>query len=94
MEQWKQGHYSYYLVLNTPYDGLTARFDTAKARLDAVENTIHSKRFRRAAIEAFLATLAEANLVDKFDTPLWCGLVDFVTSTVRTMCGLPSKTGR
>ena len=61
------------------YDGLTARFDTAKARLDAVENTIHSKRSRRAAIEAFLATLKEANLVDTFDTALWCGLVDFVT---------------
>lgn len=61
------------------YDGLTARFDTAKARLDAVENTIHSKRSRKAAIESFLATLAEANLVDRVDTALWCGLVDFVT---------------
>ena len=61
------------------YDGLTARFDTAKARFDAVEDAIHSKQSRRATIEAFLAVLAEANLVDKFDTPLWCGLVDFVT---------------
>lgn len=61
------------------YDGLAARFDTAKARFDAVEDAIHSKRSRRATIEAFLATLAESNLVDKFDTALWCGLVDFVT---------------
>ena len=40
---------------------------------------IRSKQSRRATIEAFLATLAEANLVDTFDTALWCGLVDFVT---------------
>lgn len=61
------------------YDGLTARFNAAKARFNAVDDAIHSKQSRRATIEAFLATLAEANLVDKFDTALWCGLVDFVT---------------
>ena len=61
------------------YDGLTVRFDTAKARFDAVEDAIHGKQSRRATIETFLATLAEANLVDKFDTALWCGLVDYAT---------------
>lgn len=61
------------------YDGLTARFDIAKARHEALDETIRSKQSRRATIEAFLATLAEANLVDTFDTALWCGLVDFVT---------------
>mgnify|MGYP002516467607 FL=1 len=61
------------------YDGLTTRFNTAKVRFDAVEDAIHGKQSRRATIEAFLAALAEANLVDKFDAPLWCGLVDFVT---------------
>ena len=61
------------------YDGLTAQFDTAKARHEALDETIRSKQSRRAIIEAFLATLAEANLVDIFDTALWCGLVDFVT---------------
>ena len=61
------------------YDGLTARFNAAKARYEALDETIRSKQSRRAAIEAFLATLAEANLVDTFDTALWCGLVDFVT---------------
>ena len=61
------------------YDGLTARFDTAKARHEALDETIRSKQSRRATIETFLATLAEANLVDTFDTALWCGLVDFVT---------------
>ncbi len=61
------------------YDGLTTRFNTAKVRFDAVKDAIHGKQSRRATIEAFLAALAEANLVDKFDTALWCGLVDFVT---------------
>lgn len=61
------------------YDGLTARFDTAKARHEALDEAIRSKQSRRATIEACLATLAEANLVDTFDTALWCGLVDFVT---------------
>lgn len=61
------------------YDGLTARFDATKTRLEAVEDAIHSKQSRRSTIEAFLATLAETNLVDEFDTALWCGLVAFVT---------------
>ena len=61
------------------YDGLTERFDTAKARHEALDETIRSKQSRRATIETFLATLAEANLVDTFDTALWCGLVDFMT---------------
>ena len=61
------------------YDGLTVRFDTAKARFDAVEDAIHSKQSRRATIEAFLAALEKANLVDRFDTALWCGLVDYAT---------------
>ena len=61
------------------YDGLTARFDTAKARFAAVEDAIHSKQSRRATIEAFLAALKKANLVDRFDTALWCGLVDYAT---------------
>lgn len=61
------------------YDSLTARFDTAKARFEEIENTIADKKSRRAAIEAFLGTLAKADLMEKFDPALWCGLVDFVT---------------
>ena len=61
------------------YDGLTARFDAAKARYEALDETIRSKQSRCATIEAFLETLAQADLVDKFETSLWCGLVDFVT---------------
>ena len=47
------------------YDSLTTRFNTAKARLEE--------------IEAFLDTLAQADLMEKFDPALWCGLVDHVT---------------
>ena len=61
------------------YDGLTARFDATKTRLEAVEDAIHSKQSRRAKIEAFLEALAKTELVDTFDIALWCGLVDFVT---------------
>ena len=61
------------------YDALTARFESAKARYNAVEDTIRSKQSRKATIEAFLTTLAKADLVDEFDTALWSGLVDFAT---------------
>ena len=61
------------------YDGLTARFDAAKARYEALDETIRSKQSRRATIEVFLEALAKAELVDKFETTLWCGLVDYVT---------------
>lgn len=61
------------------YDGLTARFDATKTRLEAVEDVIHSKQSRRAKIEAFLEALANTELVGTFDIALWCGLVDVVT---------------
>lgn len=61
------------------YDGLVARFDSAKARYEEIEEIIRSKQSRRATIEAFLESLAGANLLEKFETTLWCGLVDFVT---------------
>ena len=61
------------------YDGLTARFNTALARYEDLDETISSKQSRRAKIETFLEALAEAELVDKFETTLWCGLVDYVT---------------
>lgn len=60
------------------YDGLTARFDSAKAQLEEIDSAIADKKSRRAAIEAFLDTLAQADLMEKFDPALWCGLVDFV----------------
>ena len=61
------------------YDSLTARFDTAKTRLEEIEAAIADKKSRRAAIEAFLDTLTKADLMERFDPAFWCGLVDFVT---------------
>ena len=61
------------------YDGLTARFDSAKAQLEENDSAIADKKSRRATIEAFMDTLAQADLMEKFDPALWCGLVDFVT---------------
>ena len=61
------------------YDGLTARFDSAKAQLEEIDSAIADKKSRRATIEAFMDTLAQADLMEKFDPALWCGLVDFVT---------------
>lgn len=61
------------------YDSLTARFDTAKARLEEIEAALADKKSRRAAIEAFLDTLTKADLMERFDPALWCGLVDHVT---------------
>lgn len=62
------------------YDGLTARFDKAKARLEMVEAAIKDKQSRQATIEAYLETLkTQDTLVEKFEPALWCGLLDFVT---------------
>ena len=61
------------------YDELTSRFDTAKARYEALDETIRSKQSRRAGIEAFLSTLEKAELVERFETGLWCGLADYAT---------------
>lgn len=61
------------------YDGLTAQFDTAHARHEALDETIRSKQSRGAKIEAFLEALTKAELVNKFETTLWCSLVDYVT---------------
>ena len=76
------------------YDSLTARFDTAKARLEEIEAAIADKKSRRAAIEAFLDTLAQADLMEKFDPALWCGLVDFVTVYDRNDVRFTFKDGR
>ena len=62
------------------YDGLVHRYDEAKAQLDAITEQIADKKARRATIEEFLKVLQEQDgLVTKFQTNLWCGLVDFVT---------------
>lgn len=62
------------------YDSLTARFDSVKKRLEAVLVEISDKQTRQATIVSFLAALqAQETLVAKFESPLWYGLLDFVT---------------
>jgi site-specific DNA recombinase len=62
------------------YDGLTERFDKAKARLDSVTEEISDKQTRKATIEAFLDDLKQQDgLVTEFAPTLWYSLVDFVT---------------
>ena len=61
------------------YDELTDRFENIKAQYETLEETIRSKQSRKAAVEAFLKTLEKAELLDTFETSLWCGLVDYVT---------------
>ena len=43
------------------------------------DETIRSKQSRWAEIEAFLSSLEKAELVDNFETSLWCGLADYMT---------------
>ncbi|MCL5059046.1 MAG: hypothetical protein M1130_13895 [Actinobacteria bacterium] len=62
------------------YNGLTARFDKAKVRLDTISSEISDKQSRQARIEAFLADIQKQDgLMEKFDPALWYSLLDFVT---------------
>ena len=61
------------------YDGLTARFNKAKARLDTVTVTISDKQARQATIETFLDELRRLDIVTEFQPALWYSLVDFMT---------------
>ena len=76
------------------YDGLTTRFDTAKARLEEIEAALADKNSRRAAIDAFLDTLAQADPMEKFDPALWCGLIDYVTVYARDDVRFAFKDGQ
>lgn len=60
------------------YDGLTERFEKAKARLDAVTDEIHQMQTQRASIEDFLkAFAAMPDELTEFTLESWHGLVDF-----------------
>ncbi len=61
------------------YEELTQRFETLKSMLDSVTETISDKKSRKASIEVFLKNLeGQMSLIEKFDTALWCELLDFV----------------
>ena len=55
------------------------------------EELARAAKMRRADLPA---TLAEANLVDTFDTALWCGLVDFMTIHSRDDVRFTFKNGQ
>jgi predicted nucleic acid-binding Zn-ribbon protein len=59
------------------YDGLTERFDKAKARLEAVTGEISDKQVRQATIEAFLDELKRLDGVTEFQPVLWYSLANF-----------------
>ena len=61
------------------YDGLTERFNKAKAQLDTITATISDKLARQATIEAFLDELRRLDIVTEFQPVLWYSLVDFMT---------------
>ena len=60
------------------YDGLTERFDRAKARLEAVTGEISDKQVRQATIEVFLDELKRLDGVTEFQPALWYSLADFM----------------
>lgn len=62
------------------YDGLTERFEKAKARLEEVMEKIHTIQSQRADIEAFLRTFEQMpDELTEFTADSWHGLVEFGT---------------
>ena len=62
------------------YEGLVARFDTAKARFEEVSALVTDKKARCELVEAFTAELVRQDgLLTEFDERLWFSFVDFAT---------------
>ena len=62
------------------YDGLTERFEKAKAQLDAVTAKMHQMQTQRASIEDFLKVFAAMpDELSEFTLDSWHGLVDYGT---------------
>ncbi|MCL1949218.1 MAG: recombinase family protein [Turicibacter sp.] len=62
------------------YEGLVARFDTTKARLDEVSELVSDKKARGKLVQAFIDELnVQDGLVTEFDERLWFTLVDYAT---------------
>ena len=62
------------------YDGLTQRFEKAKARLEAIAAEIHEKKTQRANYEAFLTAFEKLpDQLTEFTLNSWNGLVDYAT---------------
>ena len=62
------------------YDGLIARFDTAKAHFEEVTGLISERKARGEMMDAFIAELQKQDgLISEFDERLWYSLVDYAT---------------
>ena len=61
------------------YEGLVARYDTAKARFDEVTEVISAKEAQSERLAGFIKRLkAQTEPVAEFDSRLWVGMVDYV----------------
>ena len=62
------------------YEGLVARYDAAKVRLDEVTEVICAKETQSERLAGFIKTLkTQTNPVAQFDSQLWASMVDYVT---------------
>ena len=61
------------------YNGLVARYETAKNRLDAISDEKQARGVKRESISLFLADLRQRDsIVEAFDQELWYATVDTV----------------
>ncbi len=80
---------------NQRYEGLVARFETAKARLSEIDGLRREKKARRDIVEAFFDVLEkQGELITEFDELLWYSLVKNVMVHSGGNVFLFSKTGR
>ena len=61
------------------YNGLVARYETAKAKQAAVADERMDRKAKRDAILRFLADLEQAGPLAEFDETLWHATVESVT---------------
>lgn len=62
------------------HDGLTERFDKAKARLEVVMAEIQNAQTQRGGYEAFLKAFEKLpDELTEFTPDIWCALVDYAT---------------
>lgn len=62
------------------FDGLSERYDKAKAKLEEVEREMATRAAKRSQAEAFLVECEKApRLVTKFSEEIWFALADYAT---------------
>lgn len=77
------------------YAGLTARFETANARLETVMQEIHRKQTQRADYEAFLTAFEKLpDQVTEFELDAWYSLADHITVYGRKDIRVTFKNGQ